>query len=181
MGKFDEYLERAKDLAENAGDLAKNAAGNVVSRAKELTEEGGKVRELMESAKVQTSSFTTEAKEKVPGILKDARAVKEIRQGIAELEALPEFEGSILYKMELEAAVNNLNSLVLIIGDNRLDDESAAEEIRKTMVKMKLTADPEKAETIQEKSDEDQAIDQVNMIAYDACARALAVLNVSAE
>ena len=39
MGKFDEYLGRAKDLAAEAGDAAKTVADDVVSRAKDLTEE----------------------------------------------------------------------------------------------------------------------------------------------
>ena len=68
--------------------------------------------------------------------MQDAKAVKEIKQGIIELESLPEVEGSILYTMELESMKNNLKSLLLIISDNRLDDASVEEEIKKAMGKV---------------------------------------------
>ena len=88
MGKFDEYLDRAKDLAAEAGDAAKTVADDVVSRAKDLTEEGSAARELAKSAKGQAVSIAEGAKEKVQGLMQDVRAVKDIGLGIAELEAL---------------------------------------------------------------------------------------------
>ena len=90
MGRIEEYLERAKDLAEEAGDAAKNLAGEAFGKAKELTEEGGKVRELAKTAKDQTAAVTLGAREKVGGIIQDAKAVKEVKLALAELEALPE-------------------------------------------------------------------------------------------
>ena len=39
MEKFEEYLDRARDLAGDAGDMAKKIAGEVAGKAKELTEE----------------------------------------------------------------------------------------------------------------------------------------------
>ena len=176
MGKFDEYLGRAKDLASEAGDAAKTVADDVVSRAKDLTEEGSAARELAKNAKGQAVSIAEGAKEKVQGLMQDARAVKDIGLGIAELEALPEVEGSILYTMELETAINSLKSLQLTIGDNRLDDRSVAEEIRKTMDKVK----PDGSEQGQEgqASEEDLAINNAKTVAYNACARALESLNM---
>ena len=44
---------------------------------------------------------------------------EEIKQGIAELEALPEIEGSIIYTMEIQTLVNNLRALYLLIDDER--------------------------------------------------------------
>ena len=169
MGKIDEYMNRAKDLAEEAGSAAKTVAGDAVSRAKELAEEGGKARELAKSTKAQAASFTEEAKEKVQGLMKDTRAMKEIRQGIAELEALPEFEGSILYNMELESMINYLKSLALSIEDKRLDDRSVEEEIRKVMDKASPDAAPQ--------TEEEKAIAGAKAVAYAACERALQTLN----
>ena len=51
MGTIEDYLERAKDLAEDAGEVAKKAAGEARDKVKELTEEGGKARELVKEAK----------------------------------------------------------------------------------------------------------------------------------
>ena len=166
MGKFDEYLDRAKDLAAEAGDAAKTIADDVVSRAKDLTEEGSAARELAKSAKGQAVSIAEGAKEKVQGLMQDVRAVKDIGLGIAELEALPEVEGSILYTMEFETVINSLKSLQLTIGDNRLDDRSVAEEIKKTMEKVR-------PDETQQASEEELAINNVKTIAYNACARAL--------
>ena len=166
MGKIDEYISRAKDLAEDASEVTKTVAGDVVTKAKELTEEGSRARELAKSAKEQTSSIAAGAREKVQGILKDSRAIKEIMLGIAELEALPEDEGSILYRMELETVINSLNSLVLSIEDKRLDDASVEEEIRKVMDKVKPDTDLQA-------DDEQLAINKAKTIAYDACTRAL--------
>lgn len=166
MGKFDEYLDRAKDLAAEAGDAAKTVADDVVSRAKDLTEEGSAARELAKSAKGQAVSIAEGAKEKVQGLMQDVRAVKDIGLGIAELEALPEVEGSILYTMEFETVINSLKSLQLTIGDNRLDDRSVAEEIKKTMEKVR-------PDETQQASEEELAINNVKTIAYNACERAL--------
>lgn len=179
MSKLDEYLDRARDLAEDAGDVAKNFAGEVMSRAKDLTDERSKVRELAQSAREQTGALTLGAKEKVQGVLQDAKAGKEIRLGITELENLPEFEGSIIYKMELEAAINGLKSLLAFIDDGRLDDASVVEEVRKVMGKVEPAA-PAADDSEQQLSAEDQAIENVKTIAYSACARALGVLT-SAE
>lgn len=166
MGKFDEYLDRAKDLAAEAGDAAKTVADDVVSRAKDLTEEGSAARELAKSAKGQAVSIAEGAKEKVQGLMQDVRAFKDIGLGIAELEALPEVEGSILYTMEFETVINSLKSLQLTIGDNRLDDRSVAEEIKKTMEKVR-------PDETQQASEEELAINNVKTIAYNACERAL--------
>ena len=176
MGKFDEYLDRAKDLAAEAGDAAKTVADDVVSRAKDLAEEGSAARELAKSAKGQAVSIAEGAKEKVQGLMQDVRAVKDIGLGIAELEALPEVEGSILYTMELETVINSLKSLQLTIGDNRLDDRSVAEEIRKTMEKVKPDGSEQAPEG--QASEEDLAINNAKTVAYNACARALESLNM---
>jgi hypothetical protein len=95
--------------------------------------------------------------------------MKEIRQGIAELEALPEFEGSILYNMELESMINYLKSLALSIEDKRLDDRSVEEEIRKVMDKALPDADPQ--------TEEEKAIAGAKAVAHAACERALQTLD----
>ena len=136
MGKFNEFLERAKDLADDASEGARDVFGEFKSRAKEVAEEGSEARKIVENAKEQTTTIAMGAKEKVQGMLQDARAVKDIKQGIAELEALPEVEGSIIYSMEIQTLVNNLRALYLLISDNRLYDETVAGEIKKTMVKL---------------------------------------------
>ena len=117
------------------------------------------------------------AKEKVQGVIQDIKASKEIKQGIAELEALPEFEGSIIYKMELEAMSNYLNSLLLVVNDSRLDDASVIEEIREVMGKVQPAAQPEE----QPENSEQQAIAKLNAIVYDSCERALAALSTASE
>ena len=171
MGNLDNYLNEARNLAEDAGDVAKTIAGDVVSKAKKLTEEGSAARELAKNAKGQAASISRGVGEKVQGILQDNRAGRELRQGMAELEALPEVEGSIIYTMELETAVNYLRSLQLIIDDKRMDADSAAEEIRKVMDKVQPAEDTDTPET-----DEQQAIENVKAIVYSACARALEAL-----
>ena len=191
MGKFDEYLERARKLADEVGDLAKNVTGDTVNRAKEIMEDGSKARELMQSAKEQSAAISLNAREKVQGMLQDIKAVKEISLGIAEIEALPEFEGSIVYKMERETVLNSLDTLVLTIRDSRMDDESVAEEIRKVMDRIQPAAaaelQTEGAESqtegaeqaqieVQEMTDEQKAIEHVKKIAYVACGRALATV-----
>ena len=100
------------------------------------------------------------------GAVQDAKAVKEIRQADTELEALPEFEGSILYKMEVTEIINDLGSLQLIISDKRLDDASVAEEIRKVAGKVQPSSE-------KELSDEQAAIEKAKAIAFDACIRAM--------
>ena len=163
MGKLEEYIERAKDLAEDATDAAKTVAGEVVDKAKELSEENSKVKELTQS------------------IVSDAKAVKEISIGIEELKAIPEVEGSILYTMEHESMINNLKSLMLFINDRRLDDASVEEEIRRVMEKVKPAEIPaQDAEQIEAHalSEEDQAIENARIIAYSACTRAIEALGV---
>ena len=187
MGKLEEYINRAKNLAEEAGDAAKSAAEEVMGRAKDLADDHSKVKELTQSTTVQTAaSFAMGAKEKVQGVIQDARTVKEIKQGVIELQALPEFEGSIVYSMELEAMINDLNGLSLFIGDGRLDDASVIEEISKVMAKVKPAPCSPADEAAQEEAielqtsqltDEEQAIEMARAIAYDACARALAAMN----
>ena len=143
MEDLDKYLEKARDLAEDAGGKAMGFAGDVVSGARE----------------------------KIQGILQDNRAGREIRQGLSRLEALPEVEGSILYKMEFEAANSYLRSLLYIINDHRLDSPSVAEELKRVMDKLQPSGDPQTEET-----DEQKAIENVRNIAYSACAKALEVL-----
>ena len=201
MGKLDEYIVRAKGLAEDASDAAKTVAGDVMDRAKKLTEEGSRVRELTESAKGQAAAISLGAREKVQGIVSDAKAVKELSIGIEELKAMPEVEGSILYTMEHESMINNLRSLMLFINDRRLDDASVEEEIRRVMEKVKPAEMPA-ADAVQaeaeaqtqaadqavglvadagheaapEMSAEEQAIENAKIIAYSACTRAIEAL-----
>lgn len=170
MSRYDDYLEKAKDMAEA-----------VVNKAREMTEEGSKARDLTHNAREQASAIAFGAREKVNGLLQDARAVKEIRQGISELEALPEFEGSILYNMELETMIRDLNGLLLIINDNRLDDASVTEEIRKVMNKVQPDADQKAEESSQEGSAEKTATEKAKAATYSACERALEAFNVAAE
>ena len=173
MGTLNEYLERAKDLAEDAREGAKDVFGEVVNKAKEVADEGSEARKLVNSAKEQSTAIALGAKEKVQGMLQDARAVKDIKQGIAELEALPEVEGSIIYSMEIQTLVNNLRALYLLISDNRLDDETVAGEIKKTMVKLETGDGSLSPDGEQQKSEEDLAIENAKSIAYNACIRAL--------
>ena len=141
MDNLEKYFDKAKDLAGDAGDKAKSIAGDVVS----------------------------EAKEKVQSIMQGSGAGKEIRLGIEQLEALPEFDGSILYKMELEAAVSYLRSLLYIIEDDRIDKDSVAEEVKKVIAKVQ--PDSQASET-----EEQQAIENVKSIVYSACTKALETL-----
>ena len=173
MGKFDEYLEKVKDLAEDASDGAKIVFGDVANRAKEVAGEGSEARKIVQSAKEQSAAVAIGAKEKVQGMIQDARAIKEIKQGIAELEALPEIDGSIIYTMEIQTLVNNLRALYLLVDDKRLDDDTVAGEIRKTMVKVVPDAETQTGEAAQQKTEEEKAIDSAKVIAYNACVRAL--------
>ena len=183
MGKLEEYIGRAKDLAEDATDAAKTVAGEVMDRAKDLPEEKGKVRELTQSAKEQAAAISFGAREKVQGIVSDAKAVKEISIGIEELQAMPEVEGSILYTMEHEAMINYLKSLMLFINDRRLDNASVEEEIRRVMEKVKPAEMPA-ADAVQaeaptpELSEEEMAIENAKTLAYSACTRAIEALGV---
>ena len=60
------------------------------------------------------------AKEKVQGAIKDSLAGKELQAGLDALDALPPFEGSILYTMEFEAIASYLRTLKLVVGDGRM-------------------------------------------------------------
>ena len=59
MGTFEYYLERAKNLAEDAGEVAKKAAGEAAEKVKEFTEEGGKARELVKEAKEESAAWAS--------------------------------------------------------------------------------------------------------------------------
>ena len=134
-----------------------------------------KVRELAHNAKEQTAAISLGAREKVQGVLQDAGAVKELKQGITELEALPE-DGSILYKMDLETMINDLSSLMLIIKDSRLDDGSVEEEIRKVMNKVGPAEDTQPDGPAQDMTDEQKLLETARSAAYNACTRALEAL-----
>ena len=177
MGIFDEYFEKAKDLAEDARDGAKDVFGEVASRAKEVAGEGSEARKIVQSAKEQSAAAAIGAKEKVQGMIQDAKAIKEIKQGIAELEALPEIEGSIIYTMEIQTLVNNLRALYLLVDDKRLDDETVAGEIMKAMAKIQPSGELQ-AEGAAQKTEEDLAIENAKNIAYGACVKALESLKL---
>ena len=170
MSDFNDYLNKAKDLAEDASDGAKDLASEVMSKVRELTDDGNKVRELKESAKEQASSLTLGAKEKLQGLFQDAGAGKEIKQGIIELEALPEFEGSILYSMEIQALISDLKRLDLIINDDRMDKDSVVEEIKRVIEKVQPSDEPQTDDL------EQQWIARAKDIAFNACLRALDAL-----
>ena len=174
MGTFEDYLERAKDLAEDASEVAKKAAGEAAEKVKELTEEGGKAREMVKNAKEESAALAFGAKKKVEGMIQDAKAIKELKQGVADLEALPEIEGSIIFTMEKETLVNSLRGLYLLIDDKRLDDATVEQEIRKVMVKVVPSETGDDTLAADEpKSEEELAIANARNIAYSACLRAL--------
>ena len=175
MGKFDEYLEKVKDLAEDASDGAKIVFGDVVSKAKEVADEGSEARKIVQNAKEQSAAVAKGAKEKVQGMIQDAKAIKEIKQGIAELEALPEIDGSIIYTMEIQTLVNNLRALHLLIDDERLDEETVAGEIKKPMAKIQPSGESQ----AEQKTEEELAIENAKNIAFNACIRALDSLKLS--
>ncbi len=170
MGTIEEYLDKAKDIAEDASEGAKDFAGEFMSKVKEFTDDGKKVKELRQNAREQASSLTLGAKEKLQGLFQDTGAGREIKQGIAELEALPEFEGSILYSMEIQALISDLKRLDLTINDDRMDKASVLEEIRKVTEKVQPSADPQADDA------EQQAIARAKDIAFNACLRALDAL-----
>ena len=167
MGTFEEYLDKAKDIAEDASEGARDFADEVMSKVKDLTDDGKKVKELKQNAKEQASSLTLGAKEKLQGLFQDAGACKEIKQGISELEALPEFEGSILYAMEVQALVSDLRRLDLIINDDRMDKDSVVEEIKRVIEKVQPSDEPQTDDL------EQQWIARAKDIAFNACLRAL--------
>lgn len=123
---------------------------------------------FLDEAKQQTAAISHGVKEKVQGMLQGGRAVSQIKQGIAELEALPEFEGSILYSMEVQALVSDLKRLDLIINDERMDAASVEEEIKRVIEKVQPSAEPNI-----EATEEDLAIARAKDIAFNACLRAL--------
>ena len=170
MGTFEEYLDKAKDIAEDASEGARDLADEVMSKVKDLTDDGKKVRELKQNAKEHASSLTFGAKEKLQGLFQDAGACKEIKQGISELEALPEFEGSILYAMEVQALVSDLRRLDLIINDDRMDKDSVVEEIKRVIEKVQPSDEPQTDDL------EQQWIARAKDIAFNACLRALDTL-----
>ena len=175
MGKLDEYLEKVKDLAEDASDGAKIVFGDVANRAKEVAGEGSEARKIVQNAKEQSAAVAKGAKEKVQGMIQDAKAIKEIKQGIAELEALPEIDGSIIYTMEIQTLVNNLRALYLLVDDERLDNETVAGEINKTMAKIQPSGEPQ----AEQKTEEELAIENAKNIAFNACIIALDSLKLS--
>ena len=174
MEKFEEYLDMAKDIAQDAGEIAKTVVGEVVSKARELTDDGRKVKELAQTAKDQAAAISLGVRKKMQGMMQDAKASKDIALGIAELEALPEIEGSILYTMELQSMISSLKSLMLIVEDKRLDDASVAEEIKKVIVKVEPAGEPQGEEA----SAEEQAIEKAKSITFNACIRALDSLGI---
>ena len=167
MSDFEEYFDKAKDIAEDAAEGARDFAEEVASRVKEFTDDGRKVRDLKKNAKEQASSISLGVKEKVQGLLQDAGATGEIKKGIAELEALPEFEGSILYSMEIQALISDLKRLDMIINDNRMDKASVVEEIKRVVEKVQPAAEIEAGNL------EQLSIEQAKAISFNACLRAL--------
>ena len=167
MSDFEEYFDKAKDIAEDAAEGARDFAEEVASRVKEFTDDGRKVRDLKKNAKEQASSLSLGVKEKVQGLFQDAGATGEIKKGIAELEALPEFEGSILYSMEIQALISDLKRLDMIINDNRMDKASVVEEIKRVVEKVQPAAEIEAGNL------EQLSIEQAKAISFNACLRAL--------
>lgn len=167
MNDYNDYLKKAKDIAEDAREGAMDVAGEVIGKVKELTDDGKKVRELKKNAKEQASSLSLGVKEKVQGFFQDTGAAGEIRKGIAELEALPEFEGSILYSMEIQALISDLKRLDLIINDGRMDKDSVIEEIKRVVEKVQPAAEINAGDL------EQLSIEQAKAISFNACLRAL--------
>lgn len=109
--------------------------------------------------------------DKAKGLVKDTNAAKEIKQCLTELEALPE-DGSIVYKMDREALINDMSGLLLVVKDGRLDDEAVTEEIRRVIGKL-LVADEQPDGLSQEETNEKQMIASAKDAACNACLRAL--------
>ncbi len=115
------------------------------------------------------------AKEMVQGAIKDSRAGKELQAGIDALEALPAVEGSILYTMEFETIASYLRTLMLVVSDGRMDDDSVREEIKKVIEKVQPAA------AVPEDDADQQAIEKAKAVAFDACLRALDALESAAK
>ena len=107
------------------------------------------------------------------GAIKDSLAGKELQAGLDALEALPPFEGSILYTMEFEAIASYLRTLKLVVGDGRMDVDSAKEEIRKVLEKV------QPASAVPEEDAEQQAIEKAKAVAFDACLKAMDALEAA--
>lgn len=167
MSDYNDYLKKAKDIADDAREGAMDVAEEVMSKVKELTDDGKKVRDLKKNAKEQASSISLGVKEKVQGLFQDAGAAGEIKKGISELEALPEFEGSILYSMEIQALISDLKRLDLIINDGRMDKDSVVEEIKRVIEKVQPAAEVQAGDL------EQLSIEQAKAVSFNACLRAL--------
>lgn len=113
------------------------------------------------------------AKEMMQGAINDSKAGKELQAGIAALEALPAFEGSMLYTMEFETIVTYLRTLGLVVEDGRMDNASVKEEVRKVIEKV------QPASAVAEDNAEQQAIEKAKAVAFDTCLRVLDALETS--
>lgn len=113
------------------------------------------------------------AKEMMQGAINDSKAGKELQAGIAALEALPAFEGSMLYTMEFETIMTYLRTLGLVVEDGRMDDASVKEEVRKVIEKV------QPASAVAEDDAEQQAIEKAKAVAFDTCLRVLDALETS--
>ena len=97
----------------------------------------------------------------------------ELQAGIAALEALPAFEGSMLYTMEFETIMTYLRTLGLVVEDGRMDNASVKEEVRKVIEKV------QPASAVAEDDAEQQAIEKAKAVAFDTCLRVLDALETS--
>lgn len=113
------------------------------------------------------------AKEMMQGAINDSKAGKELQAGIAALEALPAFEGSMLYTMEFETIMTYLRTLGLVVEDGRMDNASVKEEVRKVIEKV------QPASAVPEDDAEQQAIEKAKAVAFDTCLRVLDALETS--
>ena len=113
------------------------------------------------------------AKEMMQGAINDSKAGKELQAGIAALEALPAFEGSMLYTMEFETIMTYLRTLGLVVEDGRMDDASVKEEVRKVIEKV------QPASAVPEDDAEQQAIEKAKAVAFDTCLKVLDALETS--
>ena len=113
------------------------------------------------------------AKEMMQGAINDSKAGKELQAGIAALEALPTFEGSMLYTMEFETIMTYLRTLGLVVEDGRMDDASVKEEVRKVIEKV------QPASAVAEDDAEQQAIEKAKAVAFDTCLKVLDALETS--
>ena len=113
------------------------------------------------------------AKEMMQGAINDSKAGKELQAGIAALEALPAFEGSMLYTMEFETIMTYLRTLGLVVEDGRMDNASVKEEVRKVIEKV------QPASAVPEDDAEQQAIEKAKAVAFDTCLKVLDALETS--